>query len=86
MKKVTLFYLASCPYCKKAISFLDDLLATEEYHDIEIEKIEESREAETANSYDYYYVPTFYLGKEKLHEGACEKEDVEKVLQAALNA
>ncbi len=46
--------------------------------------IEESQQAELANSYDYYYVPTFYLGDEKLHEGAMTEEDVQSVFDKVL--
>ena len=31
-------------------------------------------------SNDYYYVPTFFYGDNKLFEGAMEYEDVKKVL------
>ena len=36
-----------------------------------------------ADSYDYFYVPTYYVGGEKVHEGHAEREDVEKVLRLA---
>lgn len=84
MKKLTLFYLESCPYCKRAMQYLDELLQSEEYQDIELHKIEESAEAELADSYDYYYVPTFYFKDKKIHEGACSEEDVKKVLDYVL--
>jgi len=86
MKKLTLFYLASCPYCKQAFDYLDELFDTGNYPDIELEKIEESKEPELADQYDYYFVPTFYYNGEKLHEGICKKEDIERVLNEVKNA
>ena len=32
----------------------------------------------------YYYVPTFYVGGVKAHEGAASKDIVERVLRSAL--
>ena len=46
--------------------------------------IEESEEPEVADRYDYYYVPTFYVGDEKVHEGGIYPEEVEQVLRRAL--
>lgn len=84
MKKITYFYLENCPHCKKANKILDTLLSQPQYAGIEIEYIEERKQADIANSYDYYYVPCFYIGKEKLHEGAVSEEDIKKVLNKAL--
>ena len=52
--------------------------------DVAIEMIEESEQPAVADSYDYYYVPTFYVDGVKAHEGAASKEIVEKVLRSAL--
>ena len=42
MKKITLFYLKTCPYCIKALGYIDELKAENEaYKDIEIEMVEE---------------------------------------------
>ena len=51
---------------------------------VEIEEIDETRQRALADSYDYYYVPCFYLGREKLHEGHAEREDIRRVLDAAV--
>ncbi len=85
MKPVKLFYLKTCPFCKKALAFLEELKAANEaYRAVEIEMIEEEEQAEIADTYDYYYVPTFYVDGVKVHEGRADREDVEKVLQQAL--
>lgn len=85
MKKIRLFFFESCPYCRKAIVWLEELMAENpEYAKIEIERIDEKLNPETADKFDYYYVPTFFVGDEKLHEGAATKEKVRAVLESAL--
>ena len=69
MKRITLFYLENCPFCKKAMAAIDELKKQDRYKDIEIEMIEESKQPEVADKYDYYYVPTFYIDGRKVHEG-----------------
>ena len=77
---LTLFYLKNCPYCKKAIKYIEKHNKT--YH-VEINMIEESEQDELANQYDYYYVPCFYKGNEKLHEGAISEKEVLEILKNA---
>lgn len=85
MNELTLFYLPSCPHCKLAIRLLDELQKENpEYAKISVKRIDESREKALAESYDYWYVPSFWLGGEKLHEGHAERADVKRVLDAAL--
>ncbi len=85
MKAIKLFYLKQCPFCVKALRYIDELKAERgEFAPIQIEMIEESEQAELADSYDYYYVPTFYVDGQKVHEGGVYKEEVEKILESAL--
>ena len=85
MKEFKLFYLETCPYCLKARQYMEELRnENPEYQRIELEMIEEREQAELANTFDYYYVPTFYLGDEKLHEGAMTKEDLQSVFDKVL--
>ena len=85
MKDVKLFYLKNCPFCKKAISYIESLKAQhQELAQVEIEMIEESEQKELADSFDYYYVPTFYVASEKVHEGGIYPEEVEEILRKAL--
>lgn len=87
MKPLTLFYLENCPHCKRARGYMEELRQENpDYAGIEIQMIEESQQPEVAEQYDYYYVPTFYLDGEKLHEGTAEKADVQAVFDKALNA
>ena len=85
MKPVKLFYLRRCPYCSKALRYIDEARAAHpELAAVEIELIEESEQAERAARYDYYYVPTFYVGDEKVHEGGIWPGEVLAVLRRAL--
>ena len=85
MKKITMFIMASCPYCKEALRFMDTLFAENPaYQSLEIEKIDELVHPDIAAKYDYYYVPTFYVGDKKAHEGAASLKKVKRVFDEAL--
>jgi glutaredoxin len=85
MKKVTMFYLESCPHCKKAFKMIEALkVKNHEYANIEIETIEESKNVHIAEAHDYYYVPTFYVDGVKIHEGVPSLNKIEAVLKAAV--
>ena len=86
MQPLTLFYLKFCPYCNEAKTYIEELLKEERYKDIQINMIDEAKNRALADSYDYYLVPTFFLGRRKLFEGAMEKEDVRNVLEEILSA
>lgn len=84
---LTLFYLPHCPHCKLALRCLEELKTEDpRYQAVAIDMIDESKQKALANSYDYYYVPCFFLGKTKLFEGHMEKDDVKAVLDEALQA
>ena len=85
MKKITLFVMESCPHCKQALRIMDSLFAENAaYRSLEIEKIDERVYPDIADKYDYYYVPTFYVGDAKLHEGVADPVKVRRVFDAAL--
>ena len=85
MDKITLFVMESCPHCKRALRIMDALFAENaDYLSLEIEKIDENVHPEIANKYDYYYVPAFYIGDSKQHEGAVNPDIVRRVLDTAL--
>ena len=84
MKTIKLFYLKDCPFCKKAFSYIDELKKQNAYKSIEFELIEESEQPEIADKYDYYYVPTFYIDGEKIHEGGIFPNEVEEILKKTL--
>ena len=91
MKKITMFYLNECPFCKKAFEFMDELKAeNKDYEAVEIDMIEEEEHPEIIANYDYHAVPCFFLGEEKLFEAyfmipdAELREGVKKSLDAAM--
>ena len=85
MKKITLFILESCPYCREALQWMDELIAkNHEYRALEIEIIDELVHPDIVKKYDYYYVPTYFVGEEKLHEGAASLKKIRRVFNAAL--
>lgn len=87
MKPVTMFMMATCPYCKAALNYQKEL--QEEHPElaaVTITQIDERLQPELAEQYDYYYVPCYYVDDQKLHEGAATKEAVQSVLTAALDA
>jgi len=87
MKKLTYFYLPNCPHCRLANRCLEELCAEDpRYGEVEIRRVDESAEKALAAKYDYWFVPCFYMGEEKLHEGHAEKEDVKAVLDRALKS
>lgn len=84
MKEVMLFKLTHCPHCKLALRLQEELFAAHpEWRDIPLKIVDEAEEPALANSYDYYYVPTYYVDGKKVHEGHAEMEDVEKVFRIA---
>lgn len=85
MKDLTLFYLDYCPYCKRARAYMEELQKEDpRYASIPVKLVEEREEKELADSFDYYYVPTYYIGDEKISEGAIEKDGVRAVFERAL--
>jgi len=83
--KLTLFILRDCPFCKRALQYIKELKEEHpEFKAIELDIIDEQEQKALADSYDYYYVPTFYLGEKKLHEGGIYKKEVEEMFQAVL--
>ena len=85
MKDLKLFILINCPYCQQALKYIEELQQEEKYRDIKYQLIDERKEKALADSYDYYYVPTFYLDEQKVHEGIVSKEQVQAIFDQALN-
>ena len=56
MKPVKLFYLKNCPFCKKALRYIEEARAAHpELAAVGIEMIEESEQPALADTFDYYY-------------------------------
>ena len=84
MKEIKMFMFDGCPHCRKAREIIASLLVSNpEYKKIPFEMIDEKLQPEEACKYDYYYVPTFYLGEEKAHEGPVNEEKVKTVFEKA---
>lgn len=91
MKKITAFLLTGCPYCRKGLKAYEQLCEEHpEYKKIPVDWIYEDKEPELADKYDYYRVPSLFLGDEKLYECDPEqdyreiRENFDRALQAAL--
>lgn len=83
-KCVRIFKLSYCGYCRRALQYVDELQKDNpEFRVLDIETIDEREQAEEARKHDYYYVPTFYIGDEKVHEGAVTREQVAEILRRA---
>ncbi|MBR2667939.1 MAG: glutaredoxin family protein [Oscillospiraceae bacterium] len=92
MGKLTFFYMDGCPYCEDAKRALAELAAENEaYAAVEIDWIEEN-DPRPAGPYFYYYVPTLYVGEEKIYEAspaddyAMIRASVKQALDAACAA
>ena len=89
MKKIILFHLADCPYCHNAKRALEELgRENPAYKKIPIEWIEEQERPDVSAQYDYYYVPTIFVGEKKMYEAhpgesyAECKENIRRVLES----
>jgi glutaredoxin len=85
MRKITMFTMESCPYCVKARRWMNHLLEEcPEYRKIELVIIDEVEQPALADTFDYYYVPTFYVDGTKVHEGVPTQQIIRDVFQLAL--
>jgi len=65
MKKLTMFVVTECPYCKKGYQAIEELKKENPvYNDIPMEIINEDENMDLANEYDYYATPSVFIGKE----------------------
>ncbi len=84
MKKILMFTMAGCPHCRNAHKFIkDELDKHPEYTSVDMEIIDEVEHPDIADKYDYYYVPTFYLDKEKFHEGVPSRQMISDLFKKA---
>lgn len=90
MKKIVCFHLDDCPYCHKARRAFDELCAENPaWQKISVEWVENAHQPSELKNFNYYYVPTIYVGAEKIYEAnpaddyAKIKSNVRKALEAA---
>lgn len=85
MKPILMFKLKGCPHCRQAEQYMAELMQEhQEYQTIPLRIVDENEEKALANRYDYYYVPTYYVGEEKMAEGILSKADIKAIFEAAL--
>ncbi len=84
MDKNLLFIIKSCPFCKKALAWMDELKQENPaYEEASFTIIDEIKQPDIADSYDYFLVPACYVDGEKVHEGIATKEIMRNVLEKA---
>lgn len=86
------FFQPGCPYCRQAEKLLAALCEEHpEFKKIKIRRVDETRESAYADSFNYWYVPSFFLGGKKLYEAnSTESENtmrqkLQTVLRTALS-
>ncbi|MDF2881227.1 MAG: glutaredoxin [Clostridiaceae bacterium] len=85
MKPVIMFITDWCPYCKRALNWMEELKnENPEYTNVDVKIIDEEREPDVAKLYDYYYVPTYYVDGVKVHEGVPSKTIIQNIYEKAL--
>ncbi|WP_196592926.1 glutaredoxin family protein [Pectinatus sottacetonis] len=88
MKTITAFYLADCPYCHKAKKAIKELIMENQaYSAISIQWHEENEDPSAIKGYEYYYVPSLFIGREKLYEAQPGQsyEEIKSYVKAALD-
>ena len=89
MKELIMFHRNDCGYCLKAKRALEELYAENPaYAAVPLTMIEETEQPALADTYDYYAVPSFFIGKDKLFEAriGMSQETIKAAVKAALNA
>lgn len=80
-----MFITSWCPYCKKALLWMEELKKENpQYENVEVKIIDEEHESEIAKKYSYYYVPTYYVDGIKVHEGVPTKDIIKDVFERTI--
>lgn len=84
-QEVKMMILETCPYCRQAFRMMDELRKENPaFRSVTVDVIDEEREPEKTDGYDYWYVPTFFVGPRKIMEGVPTLEKIEAVFREAL--
>ncbi len=71
MQKLTIFYLEYCPYCRNARRALEELREQDaSLSSVSVEWIEEEQNPAIAEQYNYYRVPSIFIGNRKIYEAS----------------
>jgi glutaredoxin len=80
-----MFILESCPYCTQAHTWMTELREeNSKYANIVINIIDEEKQPDIAKSFNYYYVPTYYIDDVKVHEGIASKKIIKDIFDKAI--
>lgn len=86
MREMIMMIQRSCPHCRRALALMEELKAEHPvYTQVPVRIVDEFEEKAFADSLDYWYVPTYFVGGEKLHEGVPSKAKVQAVYEKALS-
>jgi len=84
VKPILMFTMESCPHCKRALLWMEELKQEKpEYRDLQITIIDETMHPDISSNYDYYYVPTYFVENSKVHEGVPSKDLIRNVFNKA---
>lgn len=89
MKEITAFYLNGCPYCRGAKEALAELVSENPaYGEVPVHWYEESESPDVVQGHSYYYVPSMFIGTEKLYEAQPGQsyDEIKSHVKAALDA
>lgn len=89
MKEITAFYLHGCPYCENAKKAMAELVQEKpEYGNVVVRWYEETEHPEIVRGHSYYYVPSLFIGTEKLYEAqpGQQYDEIKAYVKAALDA
>ena len=85
MKKIKMFVLARCPYCRQSLNWMDELYAQNpRFKSLTIEMIDENERPDISDQYDYELVPAFYVDEQLIHSGAATKNLISDIFEDAL--
>lgn len=85
MKDVLMMVMTGCPHCRRARELMAELCDRHpEFRAVKVREVDETVDPDFAATLDYYYVPTFFVGGQKLHEGVPSEAALEAVYRAAL--
>lgn len=85
MKPVIMMIQETCPHCKRALAWMEELKTEHpEYSEVKVRIVDENQDPAFADSLDYWYVPTYFVDGQKVHEGAASREKVQAVYEKAL--
>ncbi len=86
MKTITILETSWCPYCKLARKLVEELKSeNRNYQALTVDFIDEELHPDISKQYDYYYVPTLYVGDKKLHEGIPTKDIIKNAFDYTIN-